>query len=547
MGEYGTETLTREFKSDRKLLPDNQLIEAIVALSNTEGGTLYLGVEDDGMPTGVNEKHADPIGLVALVDNRTRPSVRVKATLMGSPQIMRIEVPKASTIIATHTGRALRRRLKEDGAPEVVPLYPYEFSTRLSDLGILDFSAQPIPGSSRDDFDPLERERLRTLIGDSPSADQSLLELDDENLEHALQLTVQVEGEAIPTLTGLLMLGREESLEKLVPTHEASFQAMGGTSVKVNRDYHGPLLKVVDQISELFNAWNPGTELTMGLFSRVVPAFDERAFREAIVNAFGHRDYSVIGRVLVRVDEEGLTVSSRGGFVEGINVHNLLTAEPHGRNRLLMDVLKRCGLAERTGRGIDRIFEGSLNYGRPLPDYSSSNSQHVAVFVPRSAPDPIFVEMLAEERERSGKELSINGLLVLNMLKMEGECTFANLLDSLDINRSRLQTVLNQLQDSGLIESSGRGDTRVFMLGAKAYKREGKEIEYVRRSDIDRIRYPELIMKLAQSRGTVSTADVEQLLQISANRAYYQLKKLVEQGLLERIGKGRNTRYAIKS
>lgn len=384
------------------------------------------------------------------------------------------------------------------------------------------------------------------LIGDSPSADQSLLELDDESLEKALELTVQVEGEAIPTLTGLLMLGREEALRRLVPTHEASFQALEGTSVKVNRDYHGPLLKIVDQISDLFDAWNPGTELTVGLFSRVVPAFDERAFREAIVNAFGHRDYSVIGRVLVSIDVEGLTVGSRGGFVEGINVRNLMTADPHGRSRTLMDVLKRCGLAERTGRGIDRIFEGSLNYGRPLPDYSSSNSQHVNVFIPRSAPDPMFVEMLAEERERTGRELSISGLLVLNMLKTEGECTFANLLDSLDINRSRLQTVLKQLQDGGLVESSGRGDARAFMLGAKAYKREGEEIAYVRRSGIDRIRYPELIMKLAQSQGAVSTSDIEQLLQVSSARAYYQLKKLVEQGRLERIGKGRNTRYVIK-
>lgn len=118
--------------------------------------------------------------------------------------------------------------MKEDGTPEVVPLYPYEFSTRLSDLGRLDFSAQPIPGSSREDFDPLERERLRMLIGDSPSADQSLLELDDESLEKALELTVQVEGEAIPTLTGLLMLGREEALRRLVPTHEASFHTLRG-------------------------------------------------------------------------------------------------------------------------------------------------------------------------------------------------------------------------------------------------------------------------------------------------------------------------------
>ena len=76
-----------------------------------------------------------------------------------------------------------------------------------------------------------------------------------------------------------------------------------------------------------------------------------------------------------------------------------------------MDALKRTGLAERTGRGIDRIFEGALNYGRPLPDYSRSNRRGVSVLLPRSVPDKAFVELLAEERERSGKSMSLDGLL----------------------------------------------------------------------------------------------------------------------------------------
>ena len=52
-----SETLTIEFKSDRNCLSDRDLIEAIVCLANTEGGTLYLGVEDDGTITGLHKKH----------------------------------------------------------------------------------------------------------------------------------------------------------------------------------------------------------------------------------------------------------------------------------------------------------------------------------------------------------------------------------------------------------------------------------------------------------------------------------------------------------
>ena len=137
-----------------------------------------------------------------------------------------------------------------------------------------------------------------------------------------------------------------------------------GTEIKVNRVFRHPLLYVVEKMAEMFEPWNPEYEIPFGMFMLSVPAFDKRAFREAVVNAFGHRDYSMLGRVRVEVQDEGLTVANPGGFVEGIGVQNLLTAEPHGRNPCLMDAFKRIGLAERTGRGIDRIFEGSLTYGK---------------------------------------------------------------------------------------------------------------------------------------------------------------------------------------
>jgi len=106
--------------------------------------------------------------------------------------------------------------------------------------------------------------------------------------------------------------------------------------------------------------------MELGLIRLSIPEFDKRAFRESLVNAFCHRDYSILSRIRFLVDDDGLTINSPGGFIEGVTIENLLTVEPHGRNPSLADALKRIGLAERTGRGIDRIFEGSLIYGRPL-------------------------------------------------------------------------------------------------------------------------------------------------------------------------------------
>ena len=544
--EYGKETLSLEFKSDLKRLPDDDLLDAVVALANSDGGTVYLGVEDDGTPTGIDKVHQDAVGLSAMIANRTVPPVSARAQIVGTEKtpVMQIDVPKSRSVVSTKSGKVLRRRMKVDGTPESVPMYPYEIATRLSDLGRLDFSAQPVPDATRDDFDPLERDRLRRIIGTYQSSDRNLLELTDEELEKSLQLTVTVDGKTMPTLTGLLLLGKGESLKRFVPTHRASFQVMSGTDIKVKQDYAGPLLKTIEQINDMFSPWNPSAELSVGLFSMMVPEFDHRAFREALVNAFGHRDYTLLGRVRVQLDDAGLTIANPGGFVEGINIHNLLTAEPYGRNPCLMDALKRTGLAERTGRGIDRIFEGALNYGRPLPDYSRSNRRGVSVLLPRSVPDKAFVELLAEERERSGKSMSLDGLLILDKLKSERRCGFDVLSGSLDMSDQRLRTVLGQLTEAGLVESAGVGARRTYMLGAKVYRRSGRAMDYVRQSDIDRVRYPELIIKLMHEQKSVSKNDVMELLHLEGNQAYYQLRKLVLEGRAKKVGSGRNVRYA---
>lgn len=542
------ESLTDEFKSDRKTISDNIIVEEVVALANTEGGRLYIGVEDDGTVTGAQECHRDKIRMLALVSNKTVPPVAARAELLeGAFPVMCIEVPKSISVVAASSGKILRRKVKADGSPETAPMYPHEISSRLSDLGRLDFSAQPLPDATRDDFNSVERERLRQLVQKNPNSDQSVLGLSDEELERALRLTVPVSGRDVPTLAGMLLIGKEESIRRLVPTYEGVFQVLLGTEIKVNTSYHEPLLYTIEKIAESIEPWNPSTEISYGLFTEATPLFDRRSIREALVNAFGHRDYSMLGRVIVQIDDGGLQVSNPGGFIEGISVKNLLTAEPRGRNPCLMDALKRIGLAERTGRGIDRIFEGSLLYGKPLPDYSATNSSLVSLFIPRSEPDRQFVNLLAEEADRCGHPLPLQSLMVLDKLKRERRCTFEELSDDLDIPTTRLRQTIEVLVEAGLAEASGAGKNRSYMLGRKVYKKSHKAKEYVRQTDVDRVRYPEMILKLAQHQERITTADVMELLHLDQNAAYYEVSKLVKQGKLRGVRKGRNSYYALVS
>ena len=538
------ETLTVEFKSDRKKLSDAEIFEAVVAFANTEGGDLYLGIEDDGEVTGVHKLHESVTTVSAFIANNTMPPVSVRAEIIEDKYpVLKISVPKSySGIVATVSGKTIHRRLKANGEPENVALYPSMFATRLSDLRLLDYSAMPLLQSSIKDFDPLEVERLKRLIT-AYNGEKNLLDLSDEDLYKALGLVREQNNTLYPTITGILLVGKIEAIKRHVPTHAAVFQVLEGTEVKNNDDFVLPLLQTIERLNNNLEARNPEEEIQMGLFRMSIPEFDKRAIREALVNAFSHRDYSKMGRVRVTVNDDGLTIANPGGFIEGVSINNLLTAEPHGRNPQLADALKRIGLAERTGRGIDRIFEGSLLFGRPLPDYTASTSVTVSLFIQRSKPDKQIAQLVSNEQNRLGRPLSLNSLLVLNALKDLPKSTVSQIAEAINISEIAIKAILDNYIGAGIVEGFGNGKNKTYILSPKVYRTQAATIGYVRQVDIDETRYPELIINLAKNTDFLSRADVVQLLHVSPSKAYNLLKKLVEQGTLERVNKGHYSKY----
>lgn len=120
------ENMTAEFKSDLKKLSDDVIIESVVAFANTDGGKFFLGVEDNGDITGLHPSHKDPSKLAAFIANKTIPPVAVQTELMDADDVkyLIVTVPKYTAIVAASNGKVLRRRIKLDGEPENIPMYP---------------------------------------------------------------------------------------------------------------------------------------------------------------------------------------------------------------------------------------------------------------------------------------------------------------------------------------------------------------------------------------------------------------------------------------
>ena len=543
------ETLQIEFKSDPVGgLSDKSVADAVVGLANAQGGVLYIGIDDNGTISGLrSEKWRNPKKAAAFISNYTVPPLLLETDLVPAEKdrwVLTIKVPKAQGLCATRDGKVLRRRIKVDGRPENIPMFPQEYSGRLSELGLLDYSAQVLPESSYADIDAQERNRLRKLIR-ANRGESALLELADEDLDKALGVVRAVDGKLRPTVAGLLLLGKKESIATLLPTSKVAFQVLTGTDVRENIEVQLPLLSTFEELLYRFSAWNPEQEFQEGLFRVPVPEFSERAFRAGIVNALCHRDYTRLGSVVVQVSNEGLLILSPGGFIDDITQDNLLTADPRGRNPLLSDMFKRIGLAERTGRGIDRIFEGSILYGRPLPDYSESTSDSVHLFIPRMKADFNFHRLILSCRENHPELLTMSTLMILSLLRSERRLALPNLVELCHLSAVRVQRQIEILLKEGFIEAVGTGKNQEYILSEAVYKAQDQTIRNVNRSDLRALRLEELVLGAATKNEGITRSDVVGLLHINAQAAYRLLLRLTEQGKLRKEGKRRHTKYFV--
>ena len=546
------ETLTVEFKGEeRGQISDKEIYETVVCLANGDGGIILIGVEDDGRITGSRPrrgKSTDPTKLQAAIFNNTEPRINTRITVVPTPKgnVMAIEVDRYPEICATRSGLCLRRTMGVRG-PECIPFYPYEHISRRSTLGIIDFSAQPCNNATFDDLNPLEFERLKQTIT-RLRGDQTLLELSNPDIAKALQLVETVKRKIIPNYAGLLLLGREEVLRRLVPTHEAAFQVLDiHSDVRVNDFFHGPLLTTIEEIQRRFDARVEEEEVMVGMFRLPVPEYGRIAFREAMLNALLHRDYAQMGTVFVQWQHDHMLITNPGGLPDGITLQNILVHEPKARNPCLYDAAKRIGLVEKTGRGVDKIYNDQLRLGRPAPEYGRSDTSGVRVVLHGGKANLEFARFVYEQ-DKAGSPLTLDELLILNQLEIERRINTHAAAEFLQKPEGETRAVLERLTEKGLVEAKGEKRGRVYHLSAMLYEHFGNIPGYVRTRGFDKIQQKQMVLTAlkAAKDGKITREKVADLCKITKPKAYHLLKKMCDDGELEKHGESRGTYYTRK-
>lgn len=106
--------------------------------------------------------------------------------------------------------------------------------------------------------------------------------------------------------------------------------------------------------------------------------------------------------------------------------------------------------------------------------------------------------------------------MILSLLKNERRINLARIVSLTHLSEGKIRSSIENLIEDGLVEGSGNGKSRTYMLSGKVYKESNQSIQYVRQTGIEKIAYPEMILKLARTQdGIITKQDVAELLMIT--------------------------------
>lgn len=539
------ESFTVEFKrGQRAAMNDTEIVDAVICMANGDGGLLLLGVEDDGTITGVEPRHGattQPHLLQAMILNKTEAPLATAVELVDvdGKEVAVIEVPKAPVPVGSKAGKYVRRSVRADGKPECVAYPLHEMlSIGLTAQG-RDYAATPARGASMADLDLAEFDRFRRMCA-AGKGDRTLAELSNQDLLRSLRLVLPEHDNEL-TLGAVLLFGTPTALERFVPTAEAVFQELRGTTVTTNETIRIPLFRAAERLFELIDVRNSEQELMVGLHRIGVPRVPEGTIRESIANALVHRDYSEVGPVSVQLSEDRFRVRSPGGFPAGITLQNFLD-DSKPRSPILAEAFKRAGIVDRAGRGIREMYVQLLRTGRGIPDYSATNTNAVIVQISTSDADLEMVRFVLEYEDADGRTLLLPQLQILHELKAMGPETTAELVEALKEPESAVRGHLARLVEMGLVESRGPGRNRRHHLTA-AFYRLAQSSEYVRLQDTDPIQQEHMIMAYVEQFGSITRSKAAQLCHLSPGQARTVLRRLTDAGQLQLRGERRGAHY----
>uniref|UniRef100_A0A831TYR6 Transcriptional regulator n=1 Tax=Geobacter metallireducens TaxID=28232 RepID=A0A831TYR6_GEOME len=520
-----------EFKEAKQNYHFEKLVDYCVALANEGGGKIILGVTDRRPRRIVGTAaFAEPGRTEAGLHDRLTHRIPVEEMLTPEGRLLVVHVPGRLPGTAWQiNGRYLKR-----AGDHLAALTDAELRAIFAETGP-DFSAETCPGATLSALSPEAIAAFRKRWAKKTRDERKENWTDVETLTNA---ELVVDGQI--TYAALILFGTRAALGRWLAQAELVFEYRSSEAsgpAADREEYREGFFLWQDAIWNKINLRNDRQSYQDGLFRMDLPTFDEVAVREALLNAVAHRDYRLGGSVFVRQYAHRLEVVSPGGFPTGITAENILDQQ-NPRNRRLAEALAKCGLIERSGQGMNLIFETAIRQGKPLPSFAGTSAHEVRLTLEGMVKSTAFVRFMERLGEETLRSFSTCDFLALDYLHREQPLT------------EHLKGRLPGLIEAGAVETIGHGKGTRYILSQRLYAAIGAKGVYTRKKGLDYETKKALIEKhlREQKDSGAPLAELRQVLPAESERSIQRLlTEMRDEGRVALRGKRRWARWFIVS
>lgn len=338
---------------------NRDLVKEVVAMLNSKGGNIYIGVNDDGTICGVD----DPKSLIEDLSNKINDSISPNSSFMVSFSVIQENDNKSVIRIEVIKGNNPPYFIKSKGLNENGVYVRFGSTSRPADIETI---KDMIVQSKNITFESnVSLEQNLTFEYFKGILENNNIELND-NIEFTFGLKNK---EGNYTNLALIISDNCPYTTKLALYKDTTLD-----SFYDRKEFTGSILKQIDMVLEYLKLINKVSGEIIGVDRVDMPEYPIQSLRESIINSIIHKDYSINASTLIHIFTDRIQISSVGGIYGNISLESILKGGISiTRNPKLQTILLKLKKVESLGTGISRIMRSyEENILKPTIDTTDS-------------------------------------------------------------------------------------------------------------------------------------------------------------------------------
>ena len=425
-------------KTELKVELTKDIKKEVVAFANSNDGTIYIGIDDNGNIIGLKNAEKDLEALSGMI----RDGICSDLTLYTKIYIENIE---NKDIIIVKVNEA--------------PNKPYYLAEKgLKSSGVYLRHGNVTVQASEEVI------KKMLLESNSSSFENIISNNQDLHFEYLKEVfkkhNIEINDNKFKSLNITNLNGQYTNLGLLLSDECpysikcAIFNGNNKIEFKDRKEFTGSVLKQVNDTYEYLDLYNKTKGKIVGLERQDIRDYPEYALRESLLNAVIHRDYNFTGSILISLFDDHYEITSLGGLVKGISIKDLYAGVSESRNPNLANIFYRLRYVESFGTGIGRILESYQAYEKKPLILNSDNAFKVTLFNVNYIDE--YVKVLPSnltQEEQIIKYLEKNNKI--NRLTVEA---------LLEVSKTRANDILNKMINDNVLIQTGSGKNTYYVL-----------------------------------------------------------------------------------